>query len=80
MPIAEHKRLIEQAETLQGRSVTDCVLSSVQDTAQGAIGDHQRLELSTRDSHAFVEALLSPPAPNERLRETVALYRKMIRA
>lgn len=80
MPTAEQKRLIEQAETLQGRSVTDSVQSSVQDTDQRAIGDNQRLELSTRDSKAFVEALLSPPAPNARLRETVALYGKMIRA
>lgn len=73
---AEQKRLIEQAAALQGRSVTDFVLSSVQDAARRAIEEHQRLELSVRDSQAFVEALLNPPPPNDRLRETVERYRR----
>ncbi len=73
---AEQKRLIEQAAALQGRSVTDFVLSSVQDAAKRAIEEHQRLELSLRDSQAFVEALLNPPAPSERLLETIARYRQ----
>lgn len=73
---AEQKRLIEQAAALQGRSVTDFVLSSVQEAAKRTIEEHQRLELSLRDSQAFVEALLNPPAPNDRLRETVARYRQ----
>lgn len=75
---AEQKRLIEQAAALQGRSVTDFVLSSVQDAARRAIEEHQRLELSARDSQAFVEALLNPPPPNDRLRETVARYRSVM--
>ncbi|MGQ3049491.1 MAG: type II toxin-antitoxin system TacA family antitoxin [Niveispirillum sp.] len=73
---AEQKRLIEQAAALQGRSVTDFVLSSVQDAAKRAIEEHQRLELSLRDSQVFVEALMNPPPPNDRLRETVARYRR----
>lgn len=73
---ADQKRLIEQAAALQGRSVTDFVLSSVQEAAKRTIEEHQRLELSLRDSQAFVEALLNPPAPNDRLRETVARYRR----
>lgn len=77
---AEQKRRIEQAAALQGRSVTDFVLSSVQEAARRAIEEHQRLELSLRDSQAFVEALLNPPAPNDRLRETVARYRRTMAA
>lgn len=73
---AEQKRLIEQAAALQGRSVTDFVLSSVQDAAKRAIEEHQRLELSLRDSQVFVEALLNPLAPSDRLRETIARYRQ----
>lgn len=75
---AEQKRLIEQAAALQGRSLTDFVLSSVQDAARRAIEEHQRLELSLRDSEAFVEVLLNPPPPNDRLRETVGRYRQVI--
>jgi uncharacterized protein (DUF1778 family) len=72
---AEQKILIERAAALQGRTVTDFVLTSVQDAARREIEAHQRLELSVRDSQAFVEALLNPKPVNDRLRETVRRYR-----
>jgi len=73
---AEQKRLIERAATLQGRSVTDFVLASLQEAARRAIEDHGRLALSVRDSEAFVEALLKPKPVNGRLRDTVRRYRE----
>ena len=73
---AEQKRLIERAAALQGRTVTDFVLTSVQDAAQRAIEERQQLALSVRDSEAFVDALLNPMPVNDRLRETVRRYRK----
>jgi uncharacterized protein (DUF1778 family) len=73
---AEQKRLIERAAALQGRTVTDFVLTSVQDAARRAIEEHQQLELSVRDSEAFVEALLNPRPVNDRLRDTVRRYRE----
>lgn len=72
---AEQKNLIERAAALQGRSVTDFVLASVQDAARRAIEEHQRLALSVRDSEAFVDALLKPTPVNDRLRDTVRRYR-----
>jgi uncharacterized protein (DUF1778 family) len=51
------KALIEHAAGLQGRSVTDFVLSSVQEAAAKAIDEHQRLTLSVRDGRAFVQSL-----------------------
>jgi uncharacterized protein (DUF1778 family) len=71
---ADQKTLIERAAALQGRTVTDFVLSSVQEAAQRAIEAHQRVELSVRDSEAFVQALLDPKPVNERLRETLRRY------
>src|SRR5208337_2106432 len=73
---AEQKTLIERAAALQGRTVTDFVLTSVQDAARRAIEEHQQLALSVRDSEAFIEALLNPKPANERLRETVRRYRE----
>lgn len=61
---------------LQGRSVTGFVLTSVQDAARRAIEEHRQLELSVRDSEAFVEALLNPAQANVRLRRTVRCYRE----
>lgn len=73
---ADQKRLVERAAAIQGRSVTDFVLSSVQAAAEKAIDDHQRITLSIRDAEAFVEALLNPPEPNDHLRESVRRYRQ----
>lgn len=73
---AEQKIMIERAAALQGRSVTDFVLASVQDAARRAIEEHRQLELSVRDSEAFVEALLNPKPVNARLRATVRRYRE----
>jgi len=61
---AEQKALIERAAALQGRTVTDFVLTSVQEAARRAIEDNQQLELSLRDSEAFVDALLNPQPVN----------------
>jgi uncharacterized protein (DUF1778 family) len=74
---AEQKTLIEHAAALQGRTVTDFVLTSVQDAARRAIEQHQQLELSVRDSQAFVDALLHPKPVNDRLRDTVRRYREI---
>ena len=73
---AEQKTLIERAAALQGRTLTDFELTSLQDAARRAIEAHQQLELSVRDSQAFVDALLNPKPVNDRLRETVDRYRE----
>ncbi|MGE0340011.1 MAG: DUF1778 domain-containing protein [Xanthobacteraceae bacterium] len=73
---ADQKTLIERAAALQGRTLTDFVLTSLQDAARRAIEEHQRLDLSIRDSQAFVQALINPKPVNDRLRETVRRYRE----
>lgn len=73
---ADQKTLIERAAALQGRTVTDFVLTSVQEAARRAIEEHHQLELSVRDSEAFVDAMLNPKPVNDRLRDTVRRYRK----
>ncbi len=73
---ADQKSLIERAAALQGRTVTDFVLTTLQDAARQAIEAHQRIDLSVRDSEAFVEALLEPRPVNARLQDTVRRYRQ----
>jgi uncharacterized protein (DUF1778 family) len=73
---SEQKSLIERAAALEGRTVTDFVLTSVQDAARRTIEAHNQLALSVRDSEAFVEALLNPKPVNDRLAETVRRYRE----
>ncbi len=73
---ADQKNLIEHAAALQGRTLTDFVLTSVQEAARRTIEEHQRLDLSLRDSQAFVDALMNPQPVNDRLRDTVQRYRR----
>ncbi|HDZ75777.1 MAG TPA: DUF1778 domain-containing protein [Aurantimonas coralicida] len=73
---ADQKSLIEHAAALHGRTVTDFVLTSVEEAARRAIKEHQRLDLSLRDSQAFVQALMNPQPVNDRLRDTVRRYRQ----
>ncbi|MCW5695265.1 MAG: DUF1778 domain-containing protein [Bauldia sp.] len=71
----EQKQLIEHAAALQGRTVTDFVLTSVQDAARRAIEEHRQIELSVADSRVFVDALLHPRPVNARLKQTIRRYR-----
>jgi uncharacterized protein (DUF1778 family) len=73
---ADQESLIERAAALQGCSVTAFVLTSAQDAARRTIEEHQRLDLSLRDSQAFVQALMNPMPVIARLRDTVRRYRE----
>ena len=74
---ADQKRVIESAAALQGRRVTDFVLTSIQDGAHRVIEQSHRLELSKRNSEAFESALLNPQPVNQRLEDTVCRYRQI---
>jgi uncharacterized protein (DUF1778 family) len=52
---------------------------SVKDAARRTIEAHQPLELSVRDSEAFVQALLNRRPVNDRLHDTVGRYRATTR-
>lgn len=73
---SEQKTLIEHAAAPQGRMVTDFVMTSLRDAARRAIEEHQQLDLSVRDSQAFVDALLNPKPVNDRPSNTVRRYRE----
>ena len=70
----DQKRLFQRAAALQGRNLSDFVITSVQEAAQRAIREQEIIALGVRDSAAFVEGLLNPPPINDRLRETIERY------
>jgi len=72
---ADQKALIQRAAELEGRSVTDYVIGSVQDAARRTVEAHEVIVLSAADSRAFVDALLDPPPVNARLKDSVRRYR-----
>lgn len=69
------KDLIQHAADLLGRTLTDFVISSSQETAQRVIREHEIVSLTTRESRNFVDALSNPPKPNAALKKAARRYR-----
>src|SRR6185312_5979336 len=70
----ETKILWERAAAVQGRKVTEFVVSSAVEAAQRVLRESELSALTRRDRIAFVEALLNPPAPNLKLQRAAARH------
>jgi uncharacterized protein (DUF1778 family) len=71
---AKQKRLFERAAKLEGVTLTDFMISSMQRAATQAIQEQAMLRLTEGDQQAFIKALLNPPEPNEALRKAAKAY------
>jgi len=74
----ETKALLQKAADLEGRTLTDFVISSVQAEALRVIERHQTLKLSMSDAESFVDAILNPPQPNDALKAAALRYKQVI--
>jgi uncharacterized protein (DUF1778 family) len=74
----ETKALVQKAADLEGRSLTDFVVSTVQAAAYKVIEQHQSLKLTMEESEAFVEAVLNPPIPGDALNSAALIYKQKI--
>lgn len=73
----EQKELFELAATLGGfRTLTDFVISTLQEKAKIILEEHQTILASERDRRIFFDALLHPPKPNARLKAAAKRYKK----
>ncbi|MDB9313264.1 DUF1778 domain-containing protein [Spirulina sp. CS-785/01] len=70
----EIKALCQQAAALEGRTLTDFIISTVQTAAYQVIEQHKTLKLNAEDSQAFVNSLLNPPEPNTALKSAALRY------
>jgi uncharacterized protein (DUF1778 family) len=75
---AEIKALCQEAANLEGRSLTDFIVSSAVESAKRILREKELIQLSQRDRMAFVDSLLHPPKPNRRLREAARRYEKVM--
>jgi uncharacterized protein (DUF1778 family) len=75
---ADQKELLQRAAALEGRTLTDFVVRSVQLAAELTIRRHEELVLHATESQAFVAALLNPPAPNQALRDAAEHFRRTL--
>jgi|GEM_PF-683615 uncharacterized protein (DUF1778 family) len=74
---AEQQRVLARAAAMEGRSLSEFVVVHAQEAAYRRIQEHNILELSERDSRAFVEALIAPWEPTPKMREDVRRMRTM---
>jgi uncharacterized protein (DUF1778 family) len=75
----EQKKLIERAAKLEGRTITDFLVTSAQAAARSVIHEREILTLSSRGRKVFIDAILNPREPNEKLRRAARLYNKTFR-
>jgi len=71
---------LKRAAELQGRTMTDFVVSAVQDAAQRAIEQAEVIKLSLADQECFAQALLSPPKPAPALERAFTRRSKLLRS
>ena len=55
--------LVKRAAELQGRSVSDFVVTAAQEAARRTIEETSIIRLSAEDQRRFVDLLLNPPPP-----------------
>jgi len=72
--------MLKRAAEMQDRTLTDFVVSAVQETAQRAIEEGEVVRLSLADSERFAKALLSPPDPSPALERAFARRRRLLSA
>jgi uncharacterized protein (DUF1778 family) len=77
---ADLHAMLKRAAEIQGRTMTDFVVSAVQLAAQEAIETAEVIRLSLADQECFSQALLAPPRPAPALKRAFARRRKLISA
>ncbi len=71
----EQKTLFLQAAALGGHNtLSDFIVTSAQEKALALVKEHELLQLSGQDRDIFIDALLNPPTPNQKLRKAAQTY------
>lgn len=75
---ADLHALLKRAAEVQGRTVTDFVVSAVQEAACRAIEQIEVLNLTRRDQEAFAQALMTPPKESAAMKRAFVRRRKLL--
>lgn len=72
------KELIGRAACLEGVSLTDFVISTLQKSAAEVVREHEVLNLSVKDSAVFAKVMLAPPKPTRKLTQAFDRHRQNV--
>ncbi len=78
LPVDVHA-LLKRAAELQGRSLTDFVVTAARDAACRVIEEAEIIRLSVEDQRRLADAILKPRTPAPALRRAFARRRKLFR-
>lgn len=71
----EQKKLIERAAEISGMTISSFTVSNAVERAQAVIREHEMWDLGLTDAEVFCNALMNPPAPDERLKSAAGRYK-----
>jgi uncharacterized protein (DUF1778 family) len=75
---ADVHAMLKRAAQIQGRTLTDFVVTAAQEAARHTIEDAEIIRLSAEGQRRFAEALLNPPEPNEALKRAFEHHRRLV--
>jgi uncharacterized protein (DUF1778 family) len=76
---AEVHALLRRAAEIQGRTLTDFVVTAAHEAARRTIAETDLVRLAVEDQRRFAEAILDPPEPEPALRRAFARHRRLVR-
>lgn len=71
--------MVKRAAEIQGRSVSDFVVSAAEAAAKQTIEDTHVIRLTLEDQKAFAAALRNPPEPGPVWKRAVEAHRRLIK-
>ena len=71
--------VVRRAAEIEGRSVSDFVVSAERSAAESTLNDAQILRLSLADQHFVADLLAHPPKPSAALTRARKAHKKLIR-
>ncbi|AZI15139.1 MULTISPECIES: type II toxin-antitoxin system TacA family antitoxin [Pasteurellaceae] len=72
------QQLLKRAAILEGRSLSDFVISAALSAAKKTVEKNELIHLSIADQQCFAEALISPPMPNKKMQEALDLSTSLL--
>jgi len=72
--------IIKRAAEIQGRSVSDFVVTAAQEAAHKTIEETGIIRLSIEDQRAIVETALNPPPLSPTLEQAIARHRSVVKS
>lgn len=70
--------LLKRAAEIQGRTLTDFVVSAARDAAHKALEETEIIRVAMEDQRILAEAILNPPKPTPALRRAFRRRKKLL--